>query len=94
MIVTLRTIPRSNRQTSVVLTRAPSSPLDPEVMGQFVTSRAAVAWMLDMLQRIKLKAGDAMKGFEGRYNVRTDGPSSATIRIELELEPDDKAVYG
>lgn len=86
MIVTLRTLPRSSGETSVVLTRAPSDPRDPEVVGVFVTSRAAVHWMLEAVCRIGRKAGDRLRGYESRYSMREDGPSSGTVKLELRLE--------
>lgn len=85
MIVTLRTLPRSSGETSVVLTRSPGDPRDPEVVGVFVTSRAAIQWMLDMVIRIGKQADGRLVGYESRYNVREDGPSSGTVKLDLDL---------
>lgn len=86
MIITLRTVPRDTGETSVVLTRSPGDPRDPEIMGVFVTSRAAIAWMLEQTTRICAKAGDRCTRSRTTYDVKSDGPSVGTVRLDLEIE--------
>jgi len=85
VIVTLRTLPRDNGETSVVLTRVPGDPRDPEVVGVFVTSRAALEWLINMGTSIGRKAGDRLRRSTARYDIRSDAPSSGTLTLDLEL---------
>jgi len=86
MIVTLRTLPRSSGETSVVLTRIPSDERDPEVVNVFESSRKAIEWMLATTCRIIAKAGDKAHGYETRYKVVKSGECTGFARLELDLE--------
>ena len=90
MIVTLRTVPRSDGSTSVVLTRAPADARDPEVVTAFPLSRQAVEWILIMVSRISQQAGDRLQGYESRYHVRSNGPCSGTVRLHLDIPVGDE----
>lgn len=94
MILTLRTLPRSSGETSVVLTRTPSHPDDPEVVGVFVTSRAACHWIMDEVTRLVRKAGQRLVGSDNRYVLRADRPSSGVVRLELDLQPGEEIKVG
>jgi len=85
MIVTLRTLPRDDGGTSVILTRDPSDPRDPEVVNVFGSSRKAVEWMLNTTCRIVAEAEDRCLGYESRYRVRAAGECTGFVRLTLEL---------
>lgn len=92
VIVTLRTLPRSDGRTSVVLTREPSHPDDPEVLDVFDSSKEAVRFLLSSITRVTQQAGSGLVGYDQHTVVRREGMCSLRIRLELELPPGAKAV--
>lgn len=85
MQITLRTLPRDDGQTSVILTRSPGDPRDPEVVNVFPTSRSAVFWLAKMALRIKDWAGARYQGGGLQYALPEMGKCSARFRAEIEV---------
>lgn len=82
--LTLRTVPRSDGQTSVVLTRDPASPDDPEVLGVFKTAKAAMTSVLQSWAAIAKQSGRSIRTCEHRSRVDSDGDCSVTVSMILE----------
>ena len=91
MIVTLRTLPRDNGQTSVVLTRVPTHPDDPEVLMVAATDREAMTWILDQVPRLILQAGEDFRSYDGRYHMTLE-ESRAVVTLDLDLPAGSRVV--
>lgn len=94
MIVTLRTVPRDDGRTSVVLTRNPGDPRDPEVVNVFPTSRGAVRWLIDMMERIEKQAGPRLLSKSLRLRALPWFPWQARARITLAVAPGEHVRLG
>lgn len=94
MIVTLRTVPRDSGSTSVVLTRDPGDPRDPEVVNVFPTSRQAVRWLVDVAQRIEAQAGARCRTKSVSLRALPWAPWRATVRFDLAIEPGEHLSLG
>lgn len=90
MNITLRTLPRDSGETSVVLTRVPSDPRDPEVVGVFRSSRVALIWLLEQVSKITRQAGPKFVRAQTRTDVLEEGQSSGTVTMTLDLEPGEE----
>ena len=94
MVVTLRTLPRSDGSTSVVLTRDPADDRDPEVVNVFPTSHAAVRWALDMGARIEAQAGARMISKHTTTKCPEWGPWRARVRLVIAVAPGEHVRLG
>lgn len=91
MIVTLRTLPRDDGQTSVILTRVPSHPDDPEVLMVTESDREAINWILEQVPRLVLQAGEDFRSYDGRYHMTSD-KSQAVVTLDLDLPAGSRVV--
>jgi hypothetical protein len=82
----LRSIPRSDGRTSVVLTREPASPADPLVLHVCPTARQAVERIMDHALQLVRKHEERFVQYEGHYLIRADLSCSASATVEVEDE--------
>ncbi len=92
MNITLRTLPRSSGEFSVVLTRSPGDPRDPEVVGVFKSSRVALIWLMEQVAKITRQAGPKFVRAQSRTDVVEDGVSSGTVTLTLDLKDGEELV--
>ncbi len=82
MKLTIRTLPRDDGQTSVVLYQTPCRPEDPEVLGVFADAREARNFVIRQAQVLHLSSGEAFVGGE----VTATLGERAGAKAELELD--------
>jgi len=88
MRVTLRTVPRSDRSVSVVLTRDPGDERDPEVVEVLENITAAWAFIIRSEARISLQATGRVRPVLFRLRKFPSGkPKAVTMSFDIDLGP-------
>ena len=82
MKITIRTLPRDDGDTSVILCQTPCRPVDPEVLGVFNDAREARNFVIRQAQVLHLSAGEAFL----RGEVTAVLGKQASAKAELEFD--------
>lgn len=92
-VLTLRTIPRSDGRCSVVATREPSCPQDPEVLGIEGSCVGALSRLRTTVLLLTEQLGGRMVSLSTRYHIgRGDDRANGTAVLVMELDEGQEVV--
>lgn len=93
-VLTLRTLPRDDGRVSVVATREPAEPADPEVLGIEPTAVEALARLRSTVLELTECLGDRVVCLVTRYRVYRNGDqASGKAVLTLELNDGESVVH-